>query len=328
MSEKKRSLGQFFTKKHTWYKNHIKDFFSSTQAETIIDPFAGAWDIFSIFPNYKHIGMDIDPTGWWEINDSLLSIPRIEWSCIVTNPPYLSNYSASRKGILENVSKYFDGTRYDDLYQRAIDCCLENNDYLIAILPEIYINSWRLSNRLVSLTVIEENIFDDTDCPICIGCFWKEISSEISIYKNDKYIGNMSYFNSLRPQYDKSIDIIFNSKNAYIWLRAVDWVYIDKPVQFLKKDELDYSMDNIKVSSRLMTFIDIPAITDIQKDHLIDEANNILRILREETHDIIFSPFKWNNKAGVRRRRLDYRTARAILEKSYKNLYIPQTNLF
>jgi hypothetical protein len=53
---------------------------------------------------------------------------------------------------------------------------------------------------------------------------------------------------------------------------------------------------------------------------LIDECNRFLNKYREETSDFLFSPFKGNRTDGVRRRRLDYRSARAIIEQAYQKL--------
>ena len=63
-------------------------------------------------------------------------------------------------------------------------------------------------------------------------------------------------------------------------------------------------------------------IEDKYKNDLIKEANNILKELRKNTQDIILSPFKGNMKDGRRRRRLDFKTARAILENAYQSLNV------
>ena len=94
---KKQSLGQFFTKNGFWLKDHILEFIKSTNAQIAFDPFAGDGDLLDVAQKigFKEIkGFDIDKNLGWEINDSLLGIPRIENSVTITNPPYLTNYSA------------------------------------------------------------------------------------------------------------------------------------------------------------------------------------------------------------------------------------------
>jgi len=99
---KKQTLGQFFTKNNFWLKNHILKFIKSTNAEIAFDPFAGSGDLLKAAKQIgfkKTKGFDIDKSLNWKINDSLLSIPKIKNSIIITNPPYLTNYSAKRKNI-------------------------------------------------------------------------------------------------------------------------------------------------------------------------------------------------------------------------------------
>ena len=79
---------------------------------------------------------------------------------------------------------------------------------------------------------------------------------------------------------------------------------------------IDYDLTNIKESSRLITLIEVCA-DDETIDKLIDHGNDILLDFRNKTSDILLSPFKGNKKNGERRRRLDYATARAILEDAY-----------
>ena len=45
------------------------------------------------------LGLDIDETLDWEVNDSLINIPTFKGAIIITNPPYIAKQSASRKKI-------------------------------------------------------------------------------------------------------------------------------------------------------------------------------------------------------------------------------------
>lgn len=328
---KKTQLGQFFTKNHFWLKEHILDFIKSSNATIAFDPFAGAGDLLKVAKEigFKKIkGFDIDKSLDWQINDGLLNIPKIKNSIIITNPPYLTNYSAKRKGIYKEVKKYFDVCNYDDLYQLAIEKCLENNDFGVMIIPETFINSSFPKNRLSSITIIEDSMFDDTDNPVCVICFDKNKKefNKIKIYKNNKYIGNWDYFEKMRKIPQNSLDIKFNSLNGQIALRAVDTTNISKQIQFMKPEDIDYDLSTIKVSSRLITLVEVK-IEEHLIGKLIENSNKILFEFRKITNDVLLSPFKGNKKNGERRRRLDYRTARAILEDGY-DIIRPNTKLF
>jgi hypothetical protein len=138
----------------------------------------------------RSIGLDIDPALSRPLNDSLIAIPRIEDAVIITNPPYLTNYSARRKGIYGEVARYFKGSDMNDLYKLALAKCLAANDYVVAIVPETFINSEFPKERLVSITVLEDNPFNDTENPVCIACFDGRVKRppRISVYKNERYL--------------------------------------------------------------------------------------------------------------------------------------------
>lgn len=318
---KKRSLGQFFTKNNFWLQKHILDFIKSSEKNIAFDPFAGAGDMLNAAKEvgFKKIkGLDIDESLNWGRNDSLSSIPKIPNSIIITNPPYLTNYSAKRKGIYDNVKKYFDSCDYDDLYQLAIEKCLIN-DFGVMIIPETFINSKFPKNRLVSITVIEDDLFDDTENPVCVICFDNKNKhhEEIKIYKNDTLLGNLWQYEKMRKSPSKILDIKFNSLKGQIALRAVDTTNPSKPIAFMRPDEIDYDLSTIKHSSRLITLIEVNLETDVI-EKMINHSNEILSDFRSRTNDILLSPFKGNKKNGERRRRLDYSTARAILENAYE----------
>lgn len=321
---KKQTLGQFFTTNDFWLKNHILEFIKSTPATIAFDPFAGNGDLLRVAKKIgfkKTKGFDLDSNLNWIKNDSLLFIPKIDNSIIITNPPYLTKYSASRKGVYESVRKYFDICKYDDIYQLAIERCLIN-DYGIMIIPETFINSKFSKSRLVSITIIEDQLFNDTENPICVICFDNKNKpyNQVKIYKNDKFIGDLEYFEKLRRVPHKNIYIKFNSPKGQIALRAVDTTNPERQIAFMRPEQMDYNLSNIRNSSRLITVIELNANNEII-DKIIDHSNNLLIDFRRRTEDILLSPFKGNKKNGERRRRLDYLTARAILEDAYESVY-------
>lgn len=322
----KRSLGQYYTIDDLWLKKQIEDFIEEINPDIAFDPFAGEGhllDVASKLGIKEVVGLDKNRELDWNYNDSLKKIPEIENSIIITNPPYLTNYSAKRRKIYDSVGEYFLSSEYDDLYKIALEKCLENNKYVIAIIPETFINSKFPKNRLRHITILEENPFEDTEKPVCVVCFDDKLKDykEIDIYKNEEYIGNLKKIDSFRISPNNNIDIDFNNKEGKLALRAVDTTNPQKKIKFMRVEELDYDLENIKVSSRLITVINIDEnLSKKELLQLIEKANKFVKKLRRETEDVILSPFKGNDKNGKRRRRLDYRTARAILEKAYSEV--------
>ena len=80
---------------------------------------------------------------------------------------------------------------------------------------------------------------------------------------------------------------------------------------------MNYDLSKIGNSSRLIIIIDLDC-SNIDICELLKECNKMLEDYRK-TKDVTLSPFKGNTKEG-NRRRLDYRTARCIIEMAISNL--------
>lgn len=99
--------------------------------------------------------------------------------------------------------------------------------------------------------------------------------------------------------------------------RCVDTTNAKERLRFDFKENIDYDWEKgIKGSSRLLTLIEIDVPFE-KREKFILTCNDVLNNLREKSQDVILSPFKGNMKGGTRRRRLDFFTCRAIMEKAY-----------
>ncbi len=319
----KTKLGQFFTVNPLWLKDHIKDFIYQSKCNIIYDPFAGTGELLKatnlINDNFKTIGLDIDKQFGWEYNDSLESIPHIENAIIITNPPYLAKQSAARKKI--DLSKYFVNTKYDDVYLLALEKMLNAQKYVVAIIPESFINSnFHNKNLLNSITVLEENPFLDTETPVCVVCFDGIVKDfkDIKIYKNNSLISDLSSVYKSRINPTNEIKIKFNDLSGWLGLRAVDSSNDNNKICFALKEDMKYDWEkNIKVSSRHITLINIDIPLDLRKI-FIQKLNKKIQEIRNQSADLALTAFKGNTKNGIRRRRIDFKLVRAILEIVYK----------
>lgn len=322
---KKRTLGQFFTRGDCWLRPQVKLFIESSKAAIAYDPFAGDGSLLNAVKTRigaigKIKGLDIDETLGWDANDSLLDIPHVDDAVIVTNPPYISNYSARRKRLNASLEKYFRQTEYDDVYLLALDRMLAAQEFVVAIVPETFINSpYRQKARLASITILEENPFDDTDTPVAVVCFdeRQKTLDEILVYKDSAYVCTLKDVEDARLKPTNSVPMRFNALDGWLAVRCVDTTNPNDKLRFAFKDEIAYDWEKgIKSSSRLLTLIDV-SVPVAKRRPLIAECNRLLDDLRKRSHDIVLSPFKGNMKNGVRRRRLDFLTCRAIVEQAY-----------
>lgn len=320
---KKTNLGQFFTKSIVWMKPQVLDFIENAKKEIAIDPFAGGGDLLEaskILGFKKTIGFDIDEELAWEINDGLLDIPKID-GIVITNPPYLAKNSAKRKKMPSY--KYFLDNAYVDLYQIALHRILEKYEYAVAIIPETFILTGLFKDRIHSITILEENPFEDTECPVSVVCFAPvKIIEKSYVYKNDEKIGSLDRLISLKKEPLGKYTIDFNDNKGLIGIRCIDGTSENKKIEFCKPDELNYPIENIKVSSRSITVVNLKNLNlnESSLEELIKELNLLLEKYREETSDALLAPFKGNMKNNKRRRRLDFATARAILEEGIENI--------
>lgn len=323
---KKIDLGQFNTKRNVWLKPQVEAFIRMSECACGLDPFAGEGDLVKVMLDLglkKVRGLDIDRELDWIHNDSLINIPYYEDTIIVTNPPYYARVSASRKD--SSCMGYFKKNNFSDLYQIAIGKVLEKYDEAVFIIPETYFLTGQMffKEDLCSITILEDNPFYDTDCPVCVACFQRGNPleyPEYDIYKNEEFLFNNTTLEGILDWYNSKnkLKIKFNDPNGNIGLRGVDGVDPENRIKFCLPEELNYNFDNIKVSSRAITVLNVEGDFDIIK--LIEQANEHLEALREFTSDVIFAPFKGNNKTGIRRRRLDFKWAKKILNKALTNV--------
>ena len=113
----KVSLGSFYTTKSGWLTDQVRHFLEKALSESngyLLDPFAGDGHLLEAVKADPIIGKHVKQVAGfdvqgeiWPINDSLIAIPNPQRAVIVTNPPYLANHSAKRKGVDQLVAKYF-----------------------------------------------------------------------------------------------------------------------------------------------------------------------------------------------------------------------------
>lgn len=329
VERKKKALGQFFTEDCCWLQPQVATFIEESRCSVAYDPFAGSGCLFAPVTNAVKrikavVGLDIDESLGWKVNDSLLGIPFVQDAIIITNPPYLSNYSASRKRIGDDVRKYFDTTSYDDVYLLALDRMLSAQRHVVAIIPETFINSsYSRKSLLDSITVLEKNPFHDTDTPVVVVCFDSAPKSyeRIKVYKNNQLICSLADVENNRLKPKNNLSMRFNDINGWLGVRCVDTTNPNDKIRFDFREKIGYDWTKgIKNSSRLLTLISVD-VPENARQRFIDSCNDILCDLRTQSHDLVLSPFKGNMKNGVRRRRLDFQTCRAIVEKAYLRVF-------
>ena len=312
MSDKKE-LGQYYTTTNPFtFKGFIEwlEFIPNLENEILLEPFAGAnnipymlkdrlskWSCFDICPEYKII-----------TRDTLKNFP-VGYNVVITNPPYLGKSAAKRKKIKYDYP-------YDDLYKYALKIMLDNSKYVAAIIPETFIISGEFRERLYSVISLSCRMFEDTSCPVCLAMFIPDKTNDFKIYRLNEFIGTYNSLMNHNVVCNSSINWEFNNPAGSIGICCIDNSITDS-IYFCDGDLI--SSNKIKNSSRSYTRVSgLPE--GIDKQEFIILCNEILSRYRLLTKDIFMASFKCLRRDGVYRRRLDFKTARNILNKAYSTI--------
>lgn len=305
--------GQYFTTTNPFLLKPFLDWLEPIKHLKFVEPFAGTNNIPKMLPGLMFDTFDIEPKEAGTIQrDTIKDFPT-GYKATITNVPYLAKNSATRRKL------QYPKTEYDDLYKLALDRCLANCEYVAAIIPESFITAGLFHNRLKAVISLNFKMFDDTDCPVCLALFVpeSETNGNFDVWSGEMYVGKFgSIQNKLeRLKTECHTDITFNDPNGRLGLIAID-NNTEASIRFVMGDEIP--KEEIKHSSRSRTRIAIPAHISLEK--LIDRANTIIGELRESTQDVLLTSFKGLRKDDKYRRRIDFATARVILNKAIKDI--------
>ena len=305
-----KELGRYYTEGNPFTHQAFREWYNLIPKNAAItEPFAGGCNIPRLM---REIGFERD---WrcYDISpdrrvkdfkvtkrDTITNFPRSK--VVVTNPPFLAKNSARRNGFSYPKSKY------DNLYKHCLDLILRKSDYAAIILPDSYISTPEMKERVMAIISISEKMFSDTDYPVCLALFTPDLTDDFPLYIGDKLIGT---YRDLQGTIHSDIknDWVFNSPTGSIGVICVD--SSTPSIRFVSGDEI--AQDSIKVSSRSHTRISgLPE--NINLNEFLSQCNEVLRQYREDTHDIFLTSFKGLRKDGKYRKRIPFSTIRLIMD--------------
>ena len=310
----KRELGQYFTTYNPFQNSGFLNwaYECDLSKTTILEPFAGSNNLINMLQDMglctDFKSFDIEPKNKFvKRRDTLKNFPK-DFKVCITNPPYLAQNSAKRRNL------EFPNIIYDDLYKYSLEKCLENCDYVGAIIPASFFNANIFRERLSHYILLNSKMFNDTEHPVCLALF-KKYSEDVDLYNDNKYLGKLSDLKKKLPKSNINMDIRFNVPNGNLGLIAIDNT-IEPSIKFVNGEEI--SPERIRVSSRSITRIMIP--TKYRINNIIEKLNYNLNIFRKETYDLFLTPFKGLRKDNYYRRRLDYKLAKKLIEETLYGL--------
>ena len=316
---RKKQKGRFLTCCNPFNHEAFMQWWSEIDFNTfnpvILEPFAGDCNIPKMLNNigivYDWSCYDIQPSKQEAYKvvkrNTLAKFPKSYDVCI-TNPPYLAKSSASR------LKLPYPDTVYDDVYKMSLDLMLRHCKYVAAIIPESFITSNLFLDRLDCVISLTQRLFTDTECPVCLALF-SPSPKEVHIYRGERYIGTLGDLQQHGiSEYANGGNWQFNDPNGEIGVRCVDSKQ-EADIFFCKGEVIQSDIHN---SSRAFTRISgLP--THIRLEDFICCCNAILKQYRVDTNDIFLTSFKGLRADGLYRRRIDFHTIRAIMNKAVES---------
>lgn len=330
----KRQLGQFYTVSNPFHHPLFYswlDIIPKNDYQTIwLEPFAGSNNIPELL-DALYI-KSATPQSWNSydiqepeentsnipvtIQDTLASFPE-GYKVLITNPPYLAKNSAKRRGLS------YPDTTYDDLYKLCLKKCLDNANYVAAIIPQSFITSkdQDLKKRLFGILNLNIQMFEDTECPVCLALFQKQESNDFLISDTSTLHSTPFHqFLNYKLESNLNIDLTFNDPQGRLGLKAVDNTS-EASIKFCLGS--DFLPTSIKQSSRSYTRISSEVFSSIESiDAFVEDLNSYLDDWRSNTNDVFLTSFKGLRRDGKYRRRLDWNTASLIIKAVYEQKYI------
>ena len=268
----------------------------------VLEPFAGANSLIQKLENMglcrQSDSFDLFPAApSVQQRDTLADFPD-GFSVCVTNPPWLAKNSATLRGLA------FPDTFHDDLYKYALEKCLAHCGWVAALVPESFIRAGVFHARLSDFVSLTGKMFNDTDNPVGLALFGDHATQDVMVWRNNEQIGRLSVLENIMQADSDKVAIRFNAPDGNVGLIAVDNT-IEPSIRFCDVSELENY--EVKPSGRAITklLIDAPV--------RLDAWNDCLNEFRQRTCDVLLTSFKGIRKDGKYRRRLDWATARGII---------------
>ena len=304
----KQLLGQFYTTTDPFNRSEaFKDWYKMVPKDvTFLEPFAGAGHLFD-YISADWDGYDLQPNHPDVVErDTIKDFPR-EYNVCITNPPYLAKTVVSRKKL--PVVLY-----HEDLYLDALQVCLDNCDWVAAIIPSTFWNQGLFKNRLYAWDKFDMKLFSDTDNPAGVAYFIPEHINIPRTFINGKEI----VLNVDNTPVNNDFDVTFNPPNFADYLVVgIDTTESNNiHLRRMKSDDIP-QLANVKGMCKSTNRNTFPIECEYLKDNDLAGINQYIIEWREQTKDFFLTSFKSCKKDGTYRKRISFKEVRWLLSQYY-----------
>jgi hypothetical protein len=324
---KKRELGQFYTTNAEYIiRDMINDIPDNT---TIVDPFAGNWDLLNLFTQAKE-AFDLDPKNAnTQCRDSLINPVDYTGKYVITNPPYLAKNKTKNKAVFELYA-------VGDLYKAALMTFMSANGGIVIVPINFFSdedNSVRLkflsTFKIIHMHIFEEPVFDDTDYTVCAFSFVREPNNtqtitavvfpkvenfKFIISANNGYRIGAEFYNTIKIASDIKIGRMVSFKkntllSTRLFLYAIDTGTSTGRIRLEYKSNVFYGISTDRAFATIGLSINL---TDEQQQYIIKRFNELLEYYRGKFKSLFLTNYR-NSTASYSRKRIGFDAAYGLI---------------
>lgn len=297
------------------------------EGSKLIEPFCGAGDLLSLFPDYSWELYDIEDHGNNIVQDTLTNPPDYKQKWVITNPPYLAKNKSKDKTI-------FNLYDVDDLYKASLLSILDCEGGIL-IIPTNFFSDERTKNvrlkflskfEIKEINVFTKPMFNTTTYSICSFAFQKSSDTKIQNVKinilpegeifnavlNKEYGYRIAgdYFKELsniKPIFNRLVGTTSNDFITKIKLYAIDTR--NDRIRLTYGEEPYYGKNTDRVYATLTSKINL---SEEQQRELVQQFNLELENFRRQYYDLPMTNYRDFN-----RKRIGFTFAYQLLTKIY-----------
>ena len=330
-------LKQFFTHNYRVLRPFVQHYCPT--ARLAVDPFAGEGHLLRLFDNTntRTLAIDIDPNVKPHIVvDSFKALPaklsRLE--CVaITNPPY------SHRHILQGEDPQLYDTvveaGYVDLYEYAIRRVIDQLGFkpTFAMVPENFVASRttrlrrELYRNIVAIQIHSTSTCRDTQQPTILAYLHPQPVESTDLWLDDCHEGTIEVHpDGLRPKLkDRGNYVDFGFKEGQtdeqrdtsILLQSTDGGTEKNRIKLMPVRE-KFGTKHYPGKSTDRAYVQIVPrvpLSEQQSSLLIRAFNRWVDDWRAKTHGLGLTSFRSNTDSGFRRKRIDWKLARLVINR-------------
>lgn len=331
MNGDKTNLKQFFTHGYEVLRPFLNAY--PMDADWAVDPFAGAGHLLKLVSDFKTFAVDVDADVSPDlVCNSFDSIPKLRSCFVITNPPYSHRHVLQRQDV--DSYEMVVAAGYTDLYEYAVRRVIDQLGFppIFAVVPENFIASrttvlrGELCGHIKAVQIHTRSTCEDTSQPTVMVHLVPESIEHADLWVDGLFKATVTIGpDGFRPNLPASPNRVdFGMKSGQldshldtgILLQATDGGSDRNRIKLMRVCERFAGEKRFRSKPSDRAYIQVVPhfrMDEAQIAALIREFNEWVDDWRDSTHGLGLTSFRSNTGGGFRRKRLDFKLARNVI---------------